>query len=89
MALSGLYLISFNLFRNKDLEEVMDQLALERFDRFQLEQMVKKKGLRIGQRGNDATLSLFAGVTCIICCVSAQQFDHDLKRRKCLQWGSE
>ena len=72
-------LVGVQLFGDEDLEEVVDELALEGLDRLELEEVIEEEGVRVGQRGHDATLSLFASLTRVLRRVRAQKLDHDLK----------
>ena len=72
-------LIGLQLFGDEDLEEVVDELALEGLDRLELEEVIEEEGVRVGQRGHDATLSLFARLTRVLRRVGAEQLDHDLQ----------
>jgi hypothetical protein len=44
--------------------------------------VIEEEGVRVGQRGHDATLSLFASLTRVLRCVRPQKLDHDLKAKQ-------
>ena len=72
-------LIGVQLFGDEDLEEIVNEFSLERLDRLELEEMVEEECLGIGQRRDDAPLSLLASLAGVLRRVRAKKFDHDLK----------
>merc|ERR1740129_859661 len=67
-----------NVFGNEDLQKIVNEFAFEKFDGFQLEQMVQQECIRIRQRCYNTSMSFFTGLADIFSGVSSQKFNHDL-----------
>ena len=72
-------LIGLELFRNEDLQQVVDELSFQKFDGLELQQVVQEEGLGVGQRRDDAALGFLSGLARILGRVRAQEFDHHLQ----------
>ena len=75
------FLICVQLFRDEDLQQVVDELALQELDGLELQQVVKKEGLRVSQGGHDAALSLLTRLARVLSGVGAEQLDHHLLKQ--------
>lgn len=56
----------------------MDKFTLQEFDWLQGQQMVHEKCVGISQASHNALMSIISGLRCIVLCVGAQQFYHNL-----------
>ena len=72
-------LIGLELFRNEDLQQVVDELSFQKFDGLELQQVVQEEGLGVGQRRDDAALGFLSGLARILSRVCPQEFDHHLQ----------
>ena len=59
--------VSLQLVKHKDFQQVVDRLALEELDRFQVEKMVEQEGVGVSKTSNTADENLVSLLSAPCC----------------------